>query len=451
MPINPSIALQTQIPTGRSPISTLGALSQLRDHQEMVASHRLQNEQRQRDLEDDDAIREATSRLGNPDAAIEELSRTRPTAANTLSTQVYDWRKKKTDEMKARQEVAAQSFKMLTQIANTVTDQKTLDMAVPAARALLMPVFDHDEQTVNSMLSQLGTEYDPDKIKQVRAWGTSTETLLAQQKDAREAAEKAIEIGRNMIKDGVDRDKARIEADKYWTQAASGFLSTAKSQEQWDAFQRTLVLGGAPPATLARFGNQYSPEAAANAKTLGMSPKDVEDVKHQGAEERNATANLNLRQKEFDARETTGGPASRPLTPNRKSEIEEQKHKAYLKLEDDLRTQFTNAATGTLEIPEEAKGDVASRKLAIENGYRSELGMPSLEQSELQFAADPSKKKDLAEIRFKYRKVTGTETPLAQMEKIQAQIKSEKDPTKRAALNQQLLTLRTSYRDQMGR
>jgi len=378
MPIDPRIPLGVNGPAAqRSPIATLGALSQLRDQQEQVNQRQLMNEQRQRDLDDHYAIEATLARTGNPDTAIEQLYKSgRSTAASALSKQLYEWRDAKAKALKEQQEIASSNFKMLTQIANGITDQKSLDLARPAAKALLVPVF--GEQDSDALLSQLGTEYDPERIKQVRTWGTTTSDLLAQQKEAREAAEKAIEIGRNMLKDGVDRDKARIEADKYWSQAASGFLSTAKSQEQWDAFQRMMMLGGAPQATLARFGNEYSPDAVARAKTLGMTPKEVEDVKHQGVQDRIAQGNLDARNREIDRRETDdgGGSSGRPLTANRKSEIEGERAKAFGELEKEFRERVADG-----DAPDDLKAEMGQRKLVIEDAYRLKMGMKPLLQT----------------------------------------------------------------------
>ena len=58
MPIDSRIPLGAQAPQMRSPLQTIGAISQLRAQQDMEDSRRLLNEGRRRQLEDDDAIRE---------------------------------------------------------------------------------------------------------------------------------------------------------------------------------------------------------------------------------------------------------------------------------------------------------------------------------------------------------------------------------------------------------
>jgi hypothetical protein len=203
------------------------------------------------------------------------------------------------------------------------------------------------------------------------------------------------------------------------------------------------------------YGNQYSPEVVERAKALGMTTKEAAEVAHQKVEEDQGRQSINLRKEEIHQRDkerAAGGAVTRPLTQNRKSEIEGERKRANAKFEEELRSRpdFIDSH-GRFTIPDEFKSEVAQRKLEIENGYRAEMGWAPLEQAEFDLARDASKHEELEKIRFHYRRLTGAEAPLARMESLQKKIEAEKDPTKHGALRQELLTLRKQYREQTGR
>lgn len=471
--IDPRIALGTQLPQpGRSPFQTLGALAQLDERRQLGQQRDLMNEQRRRALDDDYAIQETLSRTGNPDTAIEELYKNgRPDAAGALGKQIYEWRKTKAEQIKLETGNAHEKLKLATQVAQGITDQGSFDMGRRAINALLTPVLGQD------ITEQFGTEYDPERIKQLTAWGTERTQFLKQQQDAIANADKAIELGRNLNADIDKRAEQRMKADEYWSKAASGYLSTARSQEQWDAFQKMLSMGGASPTTLARFGNEYSPEAVSRATKLGMSPKDVEDVKHQKVTESQGQKNINLRKREIDARETdaeaaAGGAKIRSLTENRRSEIEQWRAQELADLEKVFKKEVSEGFFDEQLPTDGAKGDslvkierynadnaremakmnarAGQRKLQIEDAYRAQLGQPPLVETEFELARDPSKSKELRKIRNTYRMLTGDEAPLEKLDSLRKKINSERDPAKAARLREELRALTNEYKQSIG-
>jgi hypothetical protein len=449
MSIDPRIALGTSIPTApRSPFQTLGALTDLRQRQQLNDERQLAIEGRRRAVEDDYAIRATLARTGNPDTAIEELYRSgRPDAAGALGKQIYDWRKTKAEQIKLETANAHDKLKLATQIAQGITDQSSFDMGKRAINALLTPVLGQD------ITEEFGTEYDPDRVKQLQAWGTERTAFLKQQQDAIDNANKAIDLGLKLDANIESRAENRRKADEYWTKAASGYLSTARSQEQWDAFQSMLFKGGASPATLARFGNEYSPEAVERAKKLAMSPKDVEDLRHQKVTESQGQQNIDLRRKELERREAETESPRKGLTQNRQSEIEEWRARQFSELEKSLRDPdngFIDPATGRLAIPDDIKPEIAHRKLQIEDAYRAQLGQPPLVETEFELARDPSKSKELQKIRRTYRMLTGDEAPLERLDNLRKRIKAEKDPAKAARLRDELRALTNEYRQSIG-
>lgn len=437
--IDASIPLGTTLPQSRSPLATLGALGQLDQQRQAGQQRDLMNEQRRRALEDDDAIRSTLARTGNPDDAIEELYQGgRPDAAGALGKQIYDWRKTKAEQLKLELGNAHDKLKLATQIAQGITNQSSLDTGRRAINALLTPVLGQD------ITEQFGTEYDPDRITQLAAWGTERTQFLKQQQDAIDNGMKAIEMGRKLGADGDARAKTRAEQDAQWTKSAAGFLSTARSQEQVDAFQRALLIGGAPPAVLAKFGNEYSPAYAANATTLGMDPKERADVADRKVTQSQGQQNINLRTQELERQkaEAAGGPSARPLTANQKKDVEKRHYTAYAKLQKEIDANWKNPDTGTVSIPDEAKSEIAARKLEIEEAYRAEMGLAPLADTEFELSRDPSKAKELRQIRNTYRKVTGEAAPLERLETLAKQVAAEKDPRKAGPLKLQLAELR---------
>lgn len=480
MPLDPTIPLRTTVPQVQSPIRTLGALAQLRAYQAQEEENRLQTEARRRALEDDAYTREALTRhAGNPDRAIDELYQTgRYAAAHTLSEHVLSRRKAMGEALKNEQETFGNRLTFSSQILQSATDQASYNTALAAIEPLW-----GDDPRWPQMKAWLGPTYDKAKADQAILWGTDTKTVLEQRNKAIELANKAWELGLQQGRDWQAREKNQREAREYYQQSASQLLSTARSQEEWDQFQRTLASeGGVPIDILAQFGNRFSPEALQRARDLGMTQKERSDAAHQKVSERQRERQLDIyeqrvqrdpqaaitsraeltrraaaerwRQGALKSLETgiTEGKIDPATKRERKREIEASyrlqigaptaedaeawKARDYADLEDDDALS-----------PEEK----ATQKLGIEDDYRSHLGLPPLLETEFALSADPSKAADLAKVRKTYKDLTGEDTLLARIESLTAKIKTEKDQTKQRALAAELKTLRDRYRQQTGR
>lgn len=446
MPLDPRIALGTQVPQAPRPLQTLGALARLREQDELNTSRQLQNEQRRREIEDDDAIRSALQENDNPDSAIDRLYQAgRAEAAGLLSKNLYAQRKAKGEEVDRAVKTQKEQVGFAAQILQSATDQQSWDSARTAAQTVLPP----------ELFQHVPPLYDPAKQKQLVDWGTTVGEKLTAQQNAIANANKAWDLSLSQARDWREREEANRKAREYWSKSASSLLSTAHSQEEWDGHQRMLANSGAPVDLLAEYGNQFSPQAVEKAKTLGMSPTESSNAAHQTVTERQGQANVDLRRREVEIREAeagTKGGGGKPLTQNRMSEIAEYKQRQYAALEKDLREDADNFdETGTFRIAEGKKAETAKRKLAIEDGAREMQGQPPLLATEHELASQPGKEKELRKIRNVYRSLTGgQDTPLERMGKLAKQIKAEKDPKKAADLKKELKSLYDAYGSLIG-
>lgn len=430
MPLDPRIALGTQGPQMRSPLATLGAVTELRDRQEYNRQRQLMNEQKQRDLDDDSAIRDALTRTNNPDRAIDDLyQQGRSSAAGVLSKNLFDHRKAVADEADKKVKTQKEQVDFATRILDSAHDQASWDTARTAAQTILAP----------ELFQHVPPAYDPAKQKELVSWGMTASEKMTAQQNAIENANKAWDLSLKQAQDWRERQKGTQDAREHWTKAASSLLSSSHSQEEWDGNQRLLAGQGAPVDLLAEFGNQFSPESITRAKQLGMTPHEAEGVRQRDRE-------LKIQQQNADNRETgTGGAPARGLTPNRISEIDEWAARQYSGLEKEIRENPANDRDGKFQLDESSAADLAQRKLAIEDQARKMKGMPPLLETEASLIDQPGKEKDLRKIRNVYKRLTGQETPAERMKKLVAELQSEKDPAKVSALRKQLADLRAHY------
>lgn len=422
MALNTDIALQTRTPESRSPLQTLGALNKLREDQELSNSRRLLNETRQRDLDDDYAVRESLQMSGgNPDAAVEMLWKGgRGKAATTLLTSITEQRKSEADARRLEYDNTEKRLKLAAQIAQSINDETSFQGGKKAIVALLG----------QEAGAALGDTYDPKRVQGAVKWGTSRQEQISIDKQGIDAFFKAWDTMLTSARNGVLNRKDQVEIEKNYMEGAGKILSTARSQAEWDEKQRLLSQSGIPATFLAQFGNEWSPAAVENATRLAMDAKQYQDVKHQRSQD-----GLALEKQALDeARETriaedadnrerrlAGGggqtPGQRPITATRESAVHEGTEAAYQTLEKELREKYGDPITGKLSIPKEAEPEIAKRKVQIEDGRRRQLGQKPMMDTMNALAAklktekDPARaeriKAELAELREHYRRLTG--------------------------------------------
>lgn len=450
------IPLSSQAPPARSPLQAIGVLGQLQAQAELGEQRRLMNEQRQRALEDDEAIRSTLPRHPRPDDAIEDLYRQgRPSAAAALSKNVFEYRKSQADALKTDLDNRKAKFKMASQILRGVLidgTENAYQSALPAVRSLVG----------DDLASQLGSQYDKKTIEGALAWGDEYDSYLDGQLKATKAASEAMDLQHKPEVDAIARAKNQEDAYTHWMKAASNSLGVVKNQQQLDTVRAALIGAGAPPAIFDQFGD-YDAGFNERARKLGMTAAEEGQEANSAAirEQAKATAGetkryhdamIEERRRDREQRAAGAGtPGGRGITPTAVSELKVRKHRAYEEAEkaykeavDPLLSQ-TDAKSGqrrTATPEDQAQYEAltrehAQRKLQIEDTFRDEMGLPPILATEYQLRSDKSKATDLRKIRNEYKMLTGEETPLEQLTKINAQLAREKDPTKRQQLVQQ--------------
>lgn len=461
MPLDPNIALSTRLPEMRSPLQTLGAITQLRSYQDLQEQRRLMNEERTRELEDDDAIRFSLSQSARPDDAITSLYHSgHGTAASKLSKNIYDYRKAQGDSIKQTLDNQHTALKLSTQILQGVKQAppEMRQSAFSAAKSAVKSVLGDDLSASLNVDGQLGDEYDEKKLDQAIAWGTDRTDYLRQQQDAFDNAQKAIDTGLKIAKNVDDHLKARQEADQYWLKSAAQLLPTSRSQEDWDGFRTLLKEGGAPDSVLNRFDPKFTPQAVARAKTLAVTPYEAEQLKGASA----SRAETHRHNVAMETKE--GGGAGGGLTKNQRAVAERDRADAFSSAEKAFRTELFNQGIqlqpGLKLTPDQqnvyndALARLTDQKVQIQNSYRTQVGLPPLERAEYD-AVTGGRDADVKKLRAEFRTLTGGgKTLLEQMDDLNKQIREafqKKDFTKVRDLQAQLRPLRDRFAASVGR
>jgi hypothetical protein len=108
----------------------------------------------------------------------------------------------------------------------------------------------------------LPDQFDANLYPQMIGFGTSLEQRVKEHAEATDLAKQAA-AAENMA-----------QADKLWTQSLARMFKGASSQEEWDGVL-AKAKGYVPSVTLAKFGEAFSPEAAAHAATF-LDPEKAE-------------------------------------------------------------------------------------------------------------------------------------------------------------------------------
>lgn len=462
------IPLSSQGPQSRSPLQTIGALGQLQAQQELGQQRRLINEQRQRALDDDEAIRTTLPKHARPDDAIEDLySQGRASAAAALSKNVFEFRKSQAEAVKTDLDNRKAKFKMASQIARGAIIDGT-ENGWQSSRPAIAALVGED------LSKNLPTMYDKKAIEGALAWGDEYDSYLDGNLKATDAALKAIELQHAPEVDELKRGDLKRKANDEWVKSASNAFGTVKPGDE-SAYEKnaSVLLGaGMPPAVLELFG-KFDEGFADRARKLGMTSSEEVSAENSAAIRKQAEAtaketksyhDATLEQRRLDREQRaagTGGSGSKGLTPNAVSDLKVRKNRAYTEAEKAYATAVENlrdSTTGQVRekaTPEEKQEYEAvtrehgQRKLQIEDAFRDEMGMPPILATELSIRNDKTKAADLRKIRNEYKMLTGNETPLEQLTKVNAELAKEKDPEKRKALfakGEALMSAYAAYR-----
>lgn len=151
-----------------SPFQTLGSLMQIKEQQMVHKARQMEVEQKQRDYEDDMAIRFALQNHEDPMAAAEALRvNGRGTAGLKLRTDAYGMQTAQNQEQRTGLQLHADQLEMMTQILDAQTDdagyQNARPQLIQLGRGILGP----------GVEQMFPTMYDEEKKKQLVKLGTS--------------------------------------------------------------------------------------------------------------------------------------------------------------------------------------------------------------------------------------------------------------------------------------
>jgi len=362
-----------------NPFQTFGQLVGLREARDQMETRRLQLD-KMREAEDDDrAIRETLQRYESPDEAIGDLyHQGRSSAANVLSKQVYDHRKAQADAYKDQLANYGQRLKLSGNIMSGVTDDPSYQNARPAVEAMLKPIFG------DGVADILPTTFDKDHVDKLLKMGMDAQERNQQDQNAVVNAREAIRLQNQTANDNEQYKKNQLEARKYWQGSLSTGLGNSRNQAEWDFWQQQAVENGAPKDLVAGFGRQWSPDAAAHAKRLGLtSAQEEADVARDAAGVR-ADRRLELAEAAAARAEANaaGGGAGTRITATRQSDITQDTAKEYAKLEAEIREAHMNKTTGAFDpIPEGMQKEYGRRRLTIADADRRARLLPTYDES----------------------------------------------------------------------
>jgi hypothetical protein len=283
MPIDSSIPLSVRMPEFQSPMSTLGSLMQLQGMQQQAQSNSMLLQQRQREVQDDHAIRSAIQKHAAPggmpdyDSAAADLDASGfGSAAVKLRTSVYQQRKELGESIAKQQENLKTRLGLAAQIAQGIDDESSFQRGKKAISSLIG----------EDLAANLGDTYDPVTVKRGIKWGMSAKDNAEAQHNAAQDALRAIDLQQQ-------GPKKQADAFEAWTKSASTLFSIANTPEGWQKAQALLKQGGAPDTVLAQFAGEWSPDAQKAASQIGISPEQRATLAGQAAG-RAETARHNL-------------------------------------------------------------------------------------------------------------------------------------------------------------
>ncbi len=256
MSIDPSIPLSVRPYESKSPMQSLGQMMQLRAFQQQNDERALVAEKNRRALQAQEAFQRAVqARQGDYDAAVKDLELGGfADEAMSVRTALFEQRKKLADELKVSLDNRSAALTQGSRLLQGVTTPEQYAAVLPEIRSLVGP----------SLAQQIPEAFDPAFVAQAVQWGMSAADVSGRLSAAASSLNAAIAAK----KEGRD-------ADKEFTASLAGWLPHVGSQEEWTQALQTAQQAGAPPSVLAKFGEQFSPEAAQKAAVLGMTPEQI--------------------------------------------------------------------------------------------------------------------------------------------------------------------------------
>lgn len=264
MPLDTNIPLSVQMPQLRSPTQALGTYYQIGALQQENQARSMALERARRQQAELDATQQALQQSGgDPDQAIESLyTQGWGTAAAALHEKVWKGRSEQAETLKKRLDNTTSALTLASQIASGMSDEPSFQRGKVAIRQLL-----GDE-----LASGLGDTYDPAKVTEAVAWGRKASDAIQERHNAVTEFQAGQRIILEAARDAADRPLKIAEARQKMANGLGQWLSAAKNDEDWQTGLEAAKSAGAPPEVLGLFAPAFSPQAAAQAASLAMTP-----------------------------------------------------------------------------------------------------------------------------------------------------------------------------------
>ncbi len=217
----------------------------------------------------------------DPDKFIAELGRRgKPQLAMGFQKQLNESRKSAAESMGQNLDNQLKRFTMASSIASGIKDEPTFQQGKMQIAELLGP----------DLAQHLGDVYDPSRIEQAVAWGSTESGRLAAQKQASEDYLAVL----NAQQEGREKEP---ETFGKWVSAYGNTMSVARNPDEWAQLRRMAQQSGTPAPVLEMLPEQFSPDLPEMAAGLAMTAKERASLKGDQAAlgQRKAEADENAR------------------------------------------------------------------------------------------------------------------------------------------------------------
>ena len=432
MPIMPDtrIPLSTITNSGpeSSPFQTLGALMEIKEHQQLYDQRRRAAEKELRLKEEDDLVGAVVPQFPKPEDALTHMRTLGPVgvrASIRYGQKLYETRKAELEAQDSELKTGITALGHAGDIAAGVTGQASWDTAVPALKRVLQPTYG------DKVADMLPTVYDPAIINALRQSGMKASERLTQQRDLIAAGLDVYKAGMTnaqqffkqhpelMPEGGMDPNLSiyapdALDAQEKSREVASRLYSATENQESWDEVTRMLDSRGFPSSVLREFGEWEGPQSRDRAFTLGLPVEKQASgaAAAQGADTRQLQAETAAQREKrlLDAAGQAGGGGAAAAGPTaadqrrwaEENDIEEgiTKTEEWVKSEYGARPrkQMPDPKDPTKTVPqpfgyerldEETKKEYVKRRVSLENRSRTRLqGLPPIQQAAKTAAAN---------------------------------------------------------------
>lgn len=232
---------------------------QVQGQRQQTEQNAIALQQQQRALAAQKALQDAIQASnGDYDAAVDALEQQGfGDLALTVRKSLFDQRIQQADLLDKETKTTGEKLTQASQLMQSATDPISYMRVLPRIRKLVGP----------ELAQQLPDQFDPAFVQSAVQWGMKASDVTAQRNAAVAEA-----------KQGLEAKQDGRESHAFFTGALSKWLTTVDSPEEWTQALQMAQQMGAPKEVLAQFAPEFSPQAVEQAKALGMSPEEREQL-----------------------------------------------------------------------------------------------------------------------------------------------------------------------------